>query len=43
MVLLLLTYIDGNGFAEKLKELNLGISIELIEKVKIKPDWFNNI
>lgn len=35
--------IDGNDFAEKLKELNLGVSIELVESVKIKTDWFKNI
>lgn len=35
--------IDGNDFAEKLKELNLGVSIELVESVKIKADWFKNI
>lgn len=35
--------IDGNDFAEKLKELNLGVKIELVEKVSIKTDWFKNI
>ncbi len=35
--------IDGNDFAEKLKELKLGVSIELVEEVKIKTDWFKNI
>lgn len=35
--------IDGNDFAEKLKELNLGVTVELVEEVKIKPDWFKNI
>ena len=35
--------IDGNDFAEKLKELNLGVSIELVESVKIKTDWFKHI
>jgi restriction system protein len=34
--------IDGNEFAEKLKELKLGVEIELVEKVKIKKDWFAN-
>lgn len=32
--------IDGNEFAEKLKELRLGVDVEMIEKVKIKKDWF---
>ncbi|WP_026461937.1 restriction endonuclease [Adhaeribacter aquaticus] len=31
---------DGNDLAEKLKELRLGIDIELVEKIKIKSDWF---
>ena len=35
--------IDGNDFAEKLKELNLGVSIELVEEIKIKNEWFKNI
>ncbi len=35
--------IDGNDFAEKLKELNLGVTVELVEEVKIKSDWFKNI
>jgi restriction system protein len=34
--------IDGNEFAEKLKELGLGVEIELVEKVKIKKEWFAN-
>ncbi len=34
--------IDGNEFAEKLKELRLGVDVEMIEKVKIKKDWFAN-
>lgn len=35
--------IDGNDFAEKLKDLNLGVSIEMVEEVKIKPDFFKSI
>jgi restriction system protein len=35
--------IDGNDLAEKLKELKLGIEIELVEKVNIKKEWFNNL
>ncbi|WP_031427012.1 restriction endonuclease [Flavimarina sp. Hel_I_48] len=35
--------IDGNEFAEKLKELHLGITIEMVEEVKIKPEFFKNI
>lgn len=35
--------IDGNDLAEKLKELGLGVEIELVEKVTIKHDWFKSI
>ena len=35
--------IDGNDLAEKLKELKLGVDIELIERVSIKKDWFHSI
>lgn len=34
---------DGNDLAEKLKELKLGVDIELVEKVNIKRDWFNTL
>lgn len=34
---------NGNDLAEKLKELKLGIEIELVEKVKIKSDWYKNL
>lgn len=34
---------DGNDLAEKLKELKLGIDIELVEKVNIKRDWFKTL
>ncbi|MGV3589963.1 MAG: restriction endonuclease [Adhaeribacter sp.] len=35
--------VDGNELSEKLKELKLGIEIELVEKVKIKSDWFKTL
>ncbi|MEX1193038.1 MAG: restriction endonuclease [Brumimicrobium sp.] len=35
--------IDGNEFAERLKELNLGVEVEMVEDVKIKTDWFKKI
>ncbi|MFB9108752.1 restriction endonuclease [Flavobacterium gyeonganense] len=35
--------IDGNEFAEKLKDLRLGVNVELVEDVKIKSEWFKNI
>lgn len=35
--------IDGNDFAEHLKELNLGVEVEMVEEVKIKTEWFKNI
>lgn len=34
---------DGNDLAEKLKELSLGIDIELVERVNIKKDWFKTL
>jgi restriction system protein len=34
---------DGNDLAEKLKELKLGIDIELVEKVSIKKEWFKTL
>jgi len=34
---------DGNDLAEKLKELRLGIVIELVEKVNIKKEWFKTL
>ncbi|XPV68248.1 MAG: restriction endonuclease [Halarcobacter sp.] len=34
--------IDGNDFAEKLKDLKLGINIEFVETVHIKKEWFDN-
>lgn len=34
---------DGNELAEKLKELKLGVSIEQVEKVNIKKDWFKSL
>jgi hypothetical protein len=35
--------IDGNEFAERLKELNLVVEAEMVEDVKIKTDWFKKI
>ncbi len=35
--------IDGNDFAEKLKEMHLGVTVELVEEVKVKFDWFKKI
>ena len=35
--------IDGNTFAESLKELNLGVEVEMVEEVKIIQDWFKKI
>ena len=35
--------VDGNEFAQKLKELGLGVSIELVENVKINKLWFADI
>lgn len=35
--------IDGSAFAEHLKDLRLGVSVELREEVKIKSEWFDEI
>jgi restriction system protein len=35
--------IDGEALIDKLKELKLGMKIELIEKVEIQKDWYNSI
>lgn len=35
--------VDGNEFARKLKELGLGVSLEIVEKVKINKYWFADI
>lgn len=35
--------IDGNDLAEKLKELRLGIGVELIEQVDISKEWFEKL
>ncbi len=35
--------IDGDEFAEKLKELRLGIEVELVEKVSIDNEWYKEV
>lgn len=35
--------IDGEQLCEKLKEFNLGVKTELIEDIKINPEWFEKI
>jgi restriction system protein len=35
--------IDGLDLTEKLKELKLGVEIELVEQVNIKPGWFSSL
>ena len=35
--------IDGDSLAEKLKELKMGILVELVEKVNVNTDWYDNI
>ena len=32
--------IDGNKLAEKLKELNLGVKLEVVERVSVDEEWF---
>ena len=35
--------VDGEHLAEKLKELNLGVKTEMVEKVTLNKDWFLSI
>ena len=35
--------VDGEKLAEKLKELALGVKIELVERVEIDEEWFKSI
>lgn len=35
--------VDGNQLADKLKELGLGITKEMVEKVTVDESWFKNI
>lgn len=35
--------VDGNQFAEKLKELGLGVKKELVERVSVDDAWFEGI
>ena len=35
--------IDGNDLAEQLKDLRLGVDVQMKEHVTVKPEWFNSI
>ena len=35
--------VDGDELAEKLKELSLGVTTELVPRVVVHPDWFVGI
>ncbi len=35
--------VDGEQLAEKLKELQLGVQTEMVEKITIQKDWFTSI
>lgn len=35
--------VDGEQLLEKLKELRLGVSVEMIEKVAVDQDWFKGV
>ncbi len=35
--------VDGEKLAEKLKELSLGVKIELVERIEIDEEWFKSI
>lgn len=35
--------VDGDQFAEKLKELGLGVQTEVVEEVTVDEQWFEQI
>ena len=35
--------VDGDELADKLKELGLGITVEMVERVSVKTEWFKSI
>jgi len=35
--------LDGDSLAEKLRELRLGVTVEVVEKITIESDWFKSI
>ena len=35
--------VDGAAFAQKLKELGLGVSLEMVENVTVNEEWFKNL
>lgn len=35
--------VDGDELSDKLKELELGVHTEVVEKVKVEEDWFQSI
>ena len=35
--------VDGDSFAEQLKELRLGVKVEMVENVTVTEEWFKNL
>lgn len=35
--------IDGNDLVEKLKDVRLGVEVEMVEDVSVNSDWYNNL
>lgn len=35
--------IDGESLCDKLKDLSLGVETKLVEKVSVKPEWFDQL
>jgi hypothetical protein len=35
--------VDGDELAEKLKELSLGVTTELVPRVVVNPEWFEGL
>lgn len=35
--------IDGEALVNKMKDLNMGVKVETVEKVSVKKEWFSNL
>ena len=38
-----ISLVDGEQLLDKLKELRLGVRVEMIEQVSVQTDWFKEI
>jgi hypothetical protein len=35
--------LDGSEFADKLRELNIGVRTEMVEVVRVEEGWFESV